>query len=113
MTRFRVALASLLVLSSVLFAVQDQQKVPFKINVAVDFVNVSFSAMDSKGRMIPGLTEEDFTVEEERIPQKIALFAREQELPLTMALLLDISPSVSSIFEKEKLTAASFLESIV
>ena len=56
------AIASLVLLSGLLLAGQERRNDPFKIQVAVDLVNVSFSAMDSKGRMIPGLTVDDFTV---------------------------------------------------
>src|SRR5688572_1140182 len=94
-------------------ALQAGQNDPFRIRVAVDLVTVNFSAMDSKGRMIPGLTKQDFTVEEDGKVQEISLFAREQELPLTLAMLIDVSPSVAPVFEQEKLTASAFLESIV
>jgi VWFA-related protein len=105
-------IACILVLPCALLAAQDRSA-PFKIQVAVDLVNVSFTATDSKGRMIPGLSAQDFTVEEEGETQTISQFAREQELPLTLALLVDISPSVASVFSEEKLTASAFLESII
>jgi VWFA-related protein len=85
----------------------------FRVEVAVDLVNVNFSAMDRRGRMIPGLTMDDFAVEEDGRKQDISHFAREQELPLTMAVLVDISPSVEQVFETEKRTAAGFLDSII
>ena len=107
------AIASLVLLSGILLSAQERRNDPFKIQVAVDLVNVSFSAMDSKGRMIPGLTVDDFTVEEDGEVQKITQFAREQELPLTLALLVDISPSVAPVFSQEKLTASIFLESVI
>jgi VWFA-related protein len=103
------ALLTCLLLFTALAAAQPQ----FRIQVAVDLVNVNFSAMDSRGRMIPGLTAEDFVVEEDGKVQNVTLFAREQELPLTLALLVDISPSVAPVFEEEKLTASRFLKSIV
>lgn len=113
MRRFAPALASLLVLSSVLSALPAGQNDPFKIQVAVDFVNVNFSATDSRGRMIPGLKAEDFTIEENGVVQTISLFAREQELPLTLAMVIDISPSVGPVFKEEKRTASAFLRSIL
>ena len=113
MRRFAAAIAILLVLSGSLSAGQARQNDPFKIRVAVDLVSVNFSAMDAKGRMIPGLTAQDFTVEEDGKEQEIRLFAREQELPLTLALVVDISPSVGNVFEQEKRTASAFLESVV
>jgi VWFA-related protein len=109
MKRAAAMLFSLLLFSALAAAVQAQ----FRIQVAVDLVNVNFSAMDSRGRMIPGLMAQDFVVEEDGKIQNVTLFAREQELPLTLAMLIDISPSVEPVFEEEKLTASRFLKSIL
>src|SRR6516165_6757574 len=83
------------------------------LKVAVDLVNVQFSVTDRRGHFIPGLTAQDFKVEEDGRRQEIRNFARENELPLTLALLIDTSPSVRPIFEEEKITAVGFLESIL
>src|SRR2546426_4929707 len=83
------------------------------LKVTVDLVNVQFSVTDRQGRFVPGLTAQDFKVEEDGRRQEIRNFARENELPLTLALLIDNSPSVRPVFDEEKLTAASFLESIL
>ena len=97
-------------IAAVITAVPPAQ---FKIEVAVDLVHVNFSANDRKGRMIPGLNAEDFTIEEDGKLQKVALFARDRDLPLTLAMLIDISPSVSPVFQEEKDTAAGFLRSVL
>src|SRR5262245_43263335 len=65
------------------------------LKVAVDLVNVQFSVTDRRGRFVSGLTANDFKVEEDGRRQEIRNFARENELPLTLALLIDTSPSVS------------------
>src|SRR5436189_2524389 len=83
------------------------------LKVTVDLVNVQFSVTDRHGRFVPGLTAQDFKVEEDGRRQEIRNFARENELSLTLALLIDTSPSVRPVFDEEKLTAASFLESIL
>src|SRR5262249_7415792 len=83
------------------------------LKVTVDLVNVQLSVTDRHGRFVPGLTAQDFKVEEDGRRQEIRNFARENELPLTLALLIDTSPSVRPVFDEEKLTAASFLESIL
>lgn len=83
------------------------------LKVTVDLVNVQFSVTDRHGRFVPRLTAQDFKVEEDGRRQEIRNFARENELPLTLALLIDTSPSVRPVFDEEKLTAASFLESIL
>jgi VWFA-related protein len=88
---------------------QDQDT----LKVSVDLVNVPFSVTDRHGRFVPGLTAKDFLVEEDGRRQEIRNFARENELPLTLAMLIDTSPSVRPVFDEEKTTAKAFLESIL
>jgi len=104
-----VAILFLLVAVSLL-AVAAQQD---SLKVNVDLVNVQFTVTDRHGRFVPGLRAEDFAVEEDGKRQELRHFARENELPLTIGMLIDTSPSVRSVFEEEKLTATSFLESIL
>ena len=85
----------------------------FTLRVGVDLVNVLFSVTDDNGRFVSGLGVEDFIVEEDGEPQEIRYFTSENELPLTLALLIDTSPSVQNVFAEEKRTAASFLETIL
>jgi VWFA-related protein len=83
------------------------------LKVAVDLVNVQFTVTDRHGRFVPGLTKQDFLVEEDGRRQEIRNFARENELPLTLAMLIDTSPSVRPVFDEEKTTAERFLETIL
>jgi Ca-activated chloride channel homolog len=83
------------------------------LKVSVDVVNVAFSVRDRQGRFIPSLQAQDFVVEEDGKRQKIEYFARENELPLTIGVLIDTSPSVRPVFDEEKITAVRFLESIL
>src|SRR5689334_22044355 len=90
-TMKRVAAILALFVAVVLAAAPPSQ---FQITVPVDLVDINFSATDKNGRMVPGLTADDFTIEEDGKKQQVSMFARERELPLTLALLVDISPSV-------------------
>jgi VWFA-related protein len=83
----------------------------FTIKVGVDLVDVNFSVTDRRGRMVPNLTAADFAVEEDGEAQEVVRFSRESELPLTLAILIDISPSVEPVFAEEIRTAAAFVES--
>jgi VWFA-related protein len=83
------------------------------LKVTVDLVNVPFSVTDRQGRFVPGLTIKDFMVQEDGRRQEIRNFARENQLPVTLALLIDTSPSVRPVFDEEKVTAKAFLESIL
>ena len=84
------------------------QQTPLRVNV--DLINVPFSVTDRLGRFVPGLKQEDFTVEEDGRKQEISRFSHENELPLTIGMLIDKSPSVGRVFEDEKATAISFLD---
>jgi VWFA-related protein len=88
---------------------QDQET----LKVDVELVNVPFTVTDRSGRFVRGLTAKDFTVQEDGRRQQIRNFAHENELPLTLALLIDTSPSVRPVFEEEKATAEAFLETIM
>jgi Ca-activated chloride channel family protein len=88
---------------------QDQDT----LKVSVELVNVPFTVSDRRGRFVSGLSAKDFGVQEDGRRQEIRNFARENELPLTLALLIDTSPSVRPIFEEEKATAKAFVESIM
>jgi Ca-activated chloride channel family protein len=106
-----LALSLLIVLFGVAVHARTQDQDTLK--VTVDLVNVPFTVTDRHGRFVSGLTIKDFTVEEDGRRQQIRNFARENELPLTLALLVDTSPSVRPVFEEEKTTANAFLESIM
>lgn len=110
MKRVAAILAMLLVVAVVASTARPAQ---YQIRVPVDLVNINFSATDKNGRMVPGLTADDFTIEEDGKRQQVSMFARERELPLTLALLVDISPSVEPVFEEEKRTASAFLRSLL
>src|SRR5207248_8689501 len=83
---------------------QDQDT----LKVSVELVNVPFSVTDRNGRFVSGLSAKDFLVEEDGRRQQIKNFARENELPLTLAMLIDTSPSVRPVFDEEKATANAF-----
>ena len=106
-----IRFAVVIILTLLVF--QPSMAEQFTIKVGVDLVNVLFTVTDKKGRLVSGLGPEDFTLEEDGEPQEIRYFARENELPLTLALLVDTSPSVNAVFDEEKRTAVSFLDSIL
>lgn len=112
MTPIRV-LTLLLAVTSGMFANAAAQSEQDTLKVTVDLVDVQFSVTDRKGRFVPGLRAQDFRVEEDGRRQEIRHFARENELPVTLAMLIDTSPSVRPVFEEEKDTAVGFLESIL
>src|SRR5207249_1570730 len=83
------------------------------ISVDVDLVNVLCTVRDRRGAAVRDLTRADFEVREDGRRQEITHFAREINSPLTVALLLDVSGSVSSIIGIEKQAAARFFAEVL
>jgi Ca-activated chloride channel family protein len=70
---------------------------PIRVNVSL--VNVTFMARDANGAPIENLTKDDVDLYEDAVPQKIEFFAKSTDLPLTLALVMDVSGSQEH-FEK-------------
>jgi Ca-activated chloride channel homolog len=86
------------------------------IRTEVALVNVIFSAVDRKNRVLEGLKGSDFLVFEDGKPQKIEFFSdlgKKSTVPLTIALLIDTSGSVKTKLEYEKATAAEFFKNVL
>ena len=59
----------------------------------VNLVLVDATVKNKAGEIMDNLKKEDFEVREDGVAQKIALFSRDQ-LPLNLALVLDLSDSI-------------------
>jgi Ca-activated chloride channel homolog len=79
----------------------------------VRLVNVSFSVRDAGGKLIENLTQNDFEVFEDGAPQKIAFFAKSQDVPLSLALVVDISGSQSSFVKAHQKDLRVFLDKVL
>ena len=66
---------------------------------------------DSRGQFIADLTKDDFEILEDGVPQEIARFERLENLPIHVAILLDVSASTESNLAQAK--AAASLSRIV
>src|ERR1700682_772705 len=54
-------------------------------HVTVDMVQLNVAVTDSKGNYVTGLRPGSFTITEDRIPQRIATFGEENEVPRSLA----------------------------
>ena len=59
----------------------------------VELVNVTVTVIDASGRLVAGLTTDDFRIYEDGVPQTITHFSRER-VPLSLGIVLDISESM-------------------
>jgi hypothetical protein len=58
----------------VLVFAQDQPPQPFTIRVNTQLVIQAVSVTDKEGKIIPGLTADDFVLTEDNVPQNISVF---------------------------------------
>src|ERR1051326_8220674 len=65
-----------------------------QVRVDVRLVNVVATVTDGRGRNIPNLTVDDFILEEDGKPQPITHFSQDQNIPVSVGILLDTSGSM-------------------
>lgn len=85
-----------------------QQDTP-RFKAEVDQVVVYVAVYDDKGRMVAGLTQEDFTVLEDKVPQTLTGFAR-TEIPSTIGLVIDSSGSMRDKMHRVEQAVDLFLQ---
>jgi len=83
------------------------------IKVNSRLVVVPTSVTDANGNTVPGLTANDFKIDEEGRLQTIESVAPGEKVPLEIALLFDVSASTDAMFNYELETAASFLAGVM
>lgn len=83
------------------------------IQVAVNLVNVAFSARDSRGALVENLTKDDVEVLEDAVPQKISFFAKSTDVPLTLGLIVDASGSQDHFSKQHEQDLEVFLKEVL
>lgn len=83
------------------------------IKIDSEVVNVLFTAQDRNRRLLTTLRQEDIRILENGAVQEITSFSRQVDLPLSLAILIDVSVSQQRTLPEEKAAATSFLETVV
>ncbi|MCP9495850.1 MAG: VWA domain-containing protein [Pyrinomonadaceae bacterium MAG19_C2-C3] len=83
------------------------------ISFVSKLVVVPVAVTDAAGMPVKGLTAGDFRIEERGKPQQVAQVGDADEVPLELALLIDVSGSVQGRFDFELEAAARFLRQIM
>jgi len=104
-----LAAATLLVVP--LPAGAQQQTPKFQVNVRL--VNVFVSVTAPNGAPIANLTQNDFALAEDNVPQKIAYFERDTSMPLSIVLAIDTSGSVFKDLTLEERAARDFVHALL
>ncbi len=98
--------------ASNLSATDKDASVP-TLHLDVRLVNVLTSVTDADGAPVGGLRRQDFAIDDDGQPQKIALFERQTNRPLNLVLALDTSGSVRKDLDAERAAARRFARSIL
>lgn len=91
----------------------DQDERP--ITTFIRRVRLPITVVDKKGQFVPGLTQNDFIVLEDKVQQQIETFSDDlgQALPLYVAVLMDTSPSTAGKLKFEQESAMNFIQTVV
>ncbi len=97
-------------------AAQGQEKAQQSgttFHIPVNLVDVLFTVLDRRNKLVPTLEKEDFKVLDDNIPQDIRYFSKQSDLPLRIAMLLDTSNSIRDRLKFEQDAANNFLFSVL
>ncbi len=83
------------------------------VRVETDLTNILFTAVDKQKRFVTNLKQEDIRVTEDGQPQEIFTFARQTDLPLSLAIVIDTSVSEERTLPIEKEAASAFVDAVV
>ncbi len=90
---------------------QPQDQGPATIRVDVNLVVLDATVKTKAGQIMGDLKKEDFEVREDGVAKKIELFSRD-ELPLNVALVLDLSDSIGPFLGPLRDAAATTLAAL-
>lgn len=89
------------------------QKSPQKITQVVNLVDVLFTVLNRRNKLVPDLEKRDFEVFDEKSQQEIRYFSKQTDLPLRIGMLLDTSNSIRDRLKFEQDASVNFLFSVL
>jgi Ca-activated chloride channel homolog len=98
-----------LFLAALCLALPAQPQDPV-IKVNVRLVRMLVTVKDASGQLVGSLNKSDFTVADNEVKQDIALFDRETEQPLSVAMMVDTSASTGIELRYEMDSVSRFLK---
>jgi VWFA-related protein len=113
MRKISVSLLAVLLGVAVLPAQQPAGGEGPLIKVNVNVVNVLCTVRNKANGLVGGLEKRDFTVYEDGKLQTITDFTRETDVPLTLALLVDVSESQERLIDVERRAAHDFFTHVL
>jgi len=88
---------------------------PGRVITTVRRVRLPITVTDKRGEFVPGLSQNDFLILEDKVPQKIETFSDDLalSLPLYVAVLMDTSPSTAGKLKFQQESAMNFIQTVV
>lgn len=83
------------------------------LKVSVNLTSLYFTVRNKHNGLVAGLTKDDCTVFEDKMPQKVKNFVAENDQPLTLGILLDTSGSQQNVLPMEQQTGSAFLKRVL
>lgn len=108
MTRLRLHLAALSALLAIIAVAQPALHGQPTFRSTVRTVPIYATVIDSGGRLVPDLTQDDFTVFDNGKPAEVALFSSDPQ-PFTAVVMLDTSASMTANLKLLNRAAEQFL----
>jgi len=82
-------------------------------STGIRIVSLLVTVRDKSGKFVNELEQGDFVVEEDGHPQTISYFSRQDDLPLTLGLLVDISGSQERVLAEELAASDVFFKQVL
>jgi VWFA-related protein len=79
----------------------------------VNLVDVLFTVLNRRNKLVPDLEQGDFKVFDEGKPQEIHFFSKQSDLPLRIGMLVDTSNSIRDRLKFEQDASVNFLFSVL
>jgi Ca-activated chloride channel family protein len=93
---------------------QDSAQVPGgRISTTVNLVDVLFTVLNHRNKLVPDLEKQDFKIFDDNAPQEIRYFSKQTDLPLRIGMLLDTSNSIRERLKFEQDAANNFIFSVL
>jgi Ca-activated chloride channel homolog len=91
---------------------QQDQKQP-TIRIPVNLVDVLFTVLNRRNKLVPDLEKKDFRILDDNTSQEIRYFSKQSDLPLRIGMLMDTSNSIRDRLKFEQDAANNFLFSVL
>ncbi|UWZ83062.1 VWA domain-containing protein [Occallatibacter riparius] len=104
-------LVALLIFAAALVPAHAQDQPTFRSETHL--IDFTFSVRKADGTLVKSLTRDDFQITEDGVPQKIAFFGKETDLPLTLGLIVDASDSQSKFIKRHYKDIEKFLKTVM